>query len=163
MRDFEIIASITMRADDRGVLVSHGDQGGGYLIYVNDNRPVFLFNDGRGAITEVTGDRLAPGPREVKVSVSAAVARMWSVRLSIDGVACGEVEGLAALFPMSPFEGIDVGLDRRSPVSWEIAQREGTFAYSGVLHSVRYVPGEGGPMAPSKYIDLMRQMAAQYA
>ena len=36
----------------------------------------------------------------------------------------------------APFEGIDVGIDRRSPVSWERFDSEGTFAWTGTLHSV---------------------------
>ncbi len=48
------------------------------------------------------------------------------------------------LFGMAPFEGIDVGIDRRSPVSWEIYERFGPFPYSGTLGSVRYEPGEPG-------------------
>ena len=47
---------------------------------------------------------------------------------------------------------IDVGIDRRSPVSWSIFERFGPFPYTGVFRHVRYVPGDpapDGPEAPS--------------
>ncbi len=49
--------------------------------------------------------------------------------------------GVPMLFGIAPFEGIDVGIDRRSPVSWEIYERFGPFPYTGALHSVTYTPG----------------------
>jgi hypothetical protein len=42
----------------------------------------------------------------------------------------------------TPFQGIDVGIDRRSPVSRELRSRRGTFAYSGALRSVTITPGQ---------------------
>ena len=163
MRSFDVVASITMRAGDRGVLVSHGDQGGGYLVYIDGDRPVFVFNDGRGTMHRVAGSPLAPGPHEIRVAVSAGVAREWNIRLLTDGTEVGALHALPTLFPMAPFEGIDIGADRRSPVWWELAQVEGIFAYMGELHHVRYLVGEAGPMMPSKYLDVMRQISAQYA
>ena len=163
MRSFEVVANITMRAGDRGVLVSHGDQGGGYLVYLDNDRPVFLFNDGRGSMHSLVGPPLPEGPHELTVSVSAAVARRWTVRLLVDAVEHGTLASIPSLFPMAPFEGITVGADPRSPVSWELAQTEGTFAYTGTLHDVRYLVGEAGPMMPSKYVAMMRQTAERYA
>ena len=162
MRSFDIEASITMRAGDRGVLVSHGDQGGGYLLYIDDDRPVFLYNDGRGETTRVTGNPLQIGRRSIRVAVTAEAQRTWNVKLLVEGEEQGSVDALPTLFPMAPFEGIDIGLDRRSPVCWELAQAEGTFAYTGILHNVRYVPGADGPMTPKNFIDMMRQISAQF-
>jgi arylsulfatase A-like enzyme len=162
MRSFDVDANITMRAGDRGVLVSHGDQGGGYMLFIDGDRPVFLYNDGRGTVSRLTGEVLAPGKRVVTVAVSADTPRVWNVRLLVDGIVQGSLEGLPTLFPIAPFEGIDVGLDRRSPVSWDLALAEGTFAYTGLLHNVRYTPGADGPMMPTKFIEMMRQIALQY-
>jgi len=63
---------------------------------------------------------------------------------------------------MAPFEGIDVGIDRRSPVSWSIYERFGPFPYTGTLHAVRYEPGALAPDAPDTMIDLLRQMGSQF-
>jgi arylsulfatase len=43
---------------------------------------------------------------------------------------------------MAPFEGIDIGIDRRSPVSWRLYEQHGPFPFGGRIDSVRYDPGE---------------------
>jgi len=42
-------------------------------------------------------------------------------------------------------EGLDIGLDRRAPVDWELSERHGIFRYSG---TIRDVVIESGPFAP---------------
>jgi arylsulfatase len=63
---------------------------------------------------------------------------------------------------MAPFEGIDVGIDRRSPVSWSVYERHGTFPYNGILSSVTYVPGELAPDAGPRWIDLLKDSGVKY-
>ena len=63
---------------------------------------------------------------------------------------------------MAPFEGIDVGIDRRSPVSWALAERKGTFPFTGGLPAVTYTPGEPAPDAGSRFIDLLREIGMRY-
>jgi arylsulfatase len=87
---------------------------------------------------------------------------VWDVTLRVDGEITGELAGVPMLFGMAPFEGIDVGIDRRSPVSWELYERFGPFPYSGRLHHVRFVPGDLAPDAPDSMADLLRQMGAQF-
>ena len=48
MRDFTVTASVDLAEGDRGWLVAHGDQGGGYGLYVDDGRLWWLHNDGKG-------------------------------------------------------------------------------------------------------------------
>jgi arylsulfatase len=66
------------------------------------------------------------------------------------------------LFGIAPFEGIDVGIDRRSPVSWDLYERFGPFPYSGTLHSVTYTPGEPAPDAPVHLMDMLREMGVKF-
>lgn len=61
-----------------------------------------------------------------------------------------------------PFEGIDVGIDRRSPVSWAQYQRRGPFPFSGALASVRYEPGALSAHAPRLQIEALRRQALRY-
>ena len=63
---------------------------------------------------------------------------------------------------LCPLEGIDVGVDRRSPVSWAVYEREGTFAYTGELSSVTYTPGEHAPDAPASTVDELIETALRY-
>jgi len=98
----------------------------------------------------VVAELAAPGQRE------------WSIELRVDEEERGRLDGVPMLFGMAPFEGIDVGMDRRSPVSWEIYERFGTFAYTGALASVRYEPGDPAPDAPEKMLDMLREMGARF-
>ena len=54
----------------------------------------------------------------------------------------GRRDGYVQWSGFLPYEGIDVGIDRRSPVSWSLYERHGAFPYQGALTSVRYVPGD---------------------
>ena len=80
----------------------------------------------------------------------------------VDGDDARSLDGVPMLFGMAPFEGIDVGIDRRSPVSWEIYERFGPFPYSGTIGSVRYEPGEPAPDAPERMLDIIREMGAKF-
>ena len=89
---------------------------------------------------------------------------MWDVALSIDGVKIDGVtaSGWSVLFPMAPFEGIDVGADRRSPVCWRLYEAHGSFPYSGAIESATYRPGESAPDAPINLLETLRELGARY-
>ena len=62
----------TSAAGDEGILVAHGDQGGGYGLYVLDGRvPALAMNDGRGHMTVVQ----RAGPRARRRHVLADLRR----------------------------------------------------------------------------------------
>ena len=63
---------------------------------------------------------------------------------------------------MAPFEGIDVGIDRRSPVSWDVYERHGPFPYRGAIEAVTYEPGEPAPDSPFVLIDMLRELGARF-
>ena len=154
--------SLDFTPGDQGYLFAHGDQGAGYGMYVLDDEVRFVHNDGRGTVRECSGGLLTVGPRRVELVMTAPGQTKWDVQLRVDGEVTGELAGVPMLFGMAPFEGIDVGIDRRSPVSWEIYERFGPFAYTGALHYVRFVPGDLAPDAPDSMIDMLRQMGAQF-
>jgi arylsulfatase len=96
------------------------------------------------------------------LEVDALAGLRVDVRASVDGEVRGAASDLPLLMAMAPFQGIDVGIDRRSPVSWERYLRHGTFRYSGVLHHARWVPGEPSPEDPAKFTDFLREAFSQY-
>ena len=63
---------------------------------------------------------------------------------------------------MAPFQGIDVGIDRRSPVSWELARAHGPYPYSGRIHGVTYEPGPPAPDAPVNLLEVLRTAGARF-
>ncbi len=160
-RSFEVAVAMRWQQGDQGILVAHGDQGGGYAIYIEGNR-LFYVHNGYGDMAKLDCGPMPDGAREVRLSMEAPGDLIWNAAMSIDGTPVGGLNGLPVLMAMAPFEGIDVGIDRRSPVSWEIYQRHGPFAYSGDLQSVTYTPGEFAPDAASKWIELLKESGTRY-
>lgn len=164
MRSYTCTATFDTRADDQGVLVAHGGQGGGYVLFIDDQcRPVYLLNSGRGDEDTIIGEPLAPGSHVVVIEVDALEQFRMNVTLRVDGLVAGVLHDKALLFPMAPFEGIDVGADRRSPVSWDMHRAHGSYPFSGRLHHVRFVPGEQSATAPERYLGMLREMSERFA
>lgn len=44
----------------------------------------------------------------------------WDFDLLVDGAVAGALEGAEMLIGFAPFQGIDAGIDRRSPVVWSV-------------------------------------------
>jgi arylsulfatase len=149
-------------AGDQGYLLAHGDQGAGYGVYVLDDELVYVHNDGRGHVRTLSGGRLDSGAHEVVLDLAAPGKQRWTASLLVDGELRASLDDVPMLYGMAPFEGIDVGIDRRSPVSWEMYERFGPFAYTGTIGSVRYEPGEPAPDAPERMLDVIREMGAKF-
>ena len=140
LRSFDVAIDVTHGADDAGVLVAHGDQGGGYSVYVEDGHLHLAYNE-YGELKTVDGGPLAPGRTAVHLAAEALPDFRWRLRCPSTARRRARLDNVAMLLGLAPFEGIDVGIDRRSPVHWEVYERHGAFPYSGVLHAVTYTPG----------------------
>ena len=79
------------------------------------------------------------------MDVSAPGGRIWNITVSADGRTGITASNIPQIYGFIPWEGIDVGADRRSPVSWSLHQRHGAFPYTGTIHHVTYVPGPPSP------------------
>jgi arylsulfatase A-like enzyme len=154
-RSFQVAVDWAYRDGDEGVLVAHGGQAGGYLLYVEDGELRFEENE-YGRPRRLPPVRLGESSSRVVLDVSAPGGGTWEVEISVDGEVRASGEGFAQFISFLPFEGIDVGIDRRSPVSWDLRQRRGTFPFSGRLDAVTYVPGAQGPDAPQRRIEQAR-------
>ncbi|MEZ5208278.1 MAG: arylsulfatase [Acidimicrobiales bacterium] len=162
LRSCDIAIDVDHAPGDVGVLVAHGDQGGGYLVWVDDDGLHAAHNDGRGRLAVIDGGPLAPGRRIVDLVLTATGGNRWDALLRLDGDDVGAATGWPCLFPMAPFQGIDVGLDRRSPVHWDLARRHGTFPYTGRIAGVTYTPGAPAADAPVNLVDVLRTMGARF-
>ena len=158
-RSFDVEVAFGWDADS-GVLVSHGGQGGGYAVYVEDAEVRLAWN-AFGELHDLSGGALTPGEQLVRLSISAQGKGRWNVRLTggRDEVVLDDLFGFVAF---APLEGIDVGADRRSPVSWPVHERHGSFPYTGALHTVTYRPGELAPDAPQRRIEEMRAAGLRF-
>jgi arylsulfatase A-like enzyme len=161
-RSFRIVVSFSWELGDRGTLVAHGDQGGGYAVVVDAGRLQFVMNNGHGTMHRVDLGAIANGRSELVAEVDAPGGQWWNWRFTHNGVGCGELLDVAALFPMAPFEGINVGIDRRSPVDWSRHMSDGAFVYTGEIRSVRYEPGALAPDNGARFIDFLRTMGSRY-
>lgn len=162
-RHFSITVAVDVTDGDRGMLVAHGDQGGGYALYLDGGHAWFVHNDGHGRLARIDGGPFGPGAdQRLTVRVEAPGQGRWNIALDVHGEERGRVDGVAMPFPMAPFEGIDIGIDRRSPVDWALYEREGPFPFTGRLHWVRYEPGERAPDAPARFVEFVKEMGARF-
>ena len=159
-RSFTVDVELAFRRGDRGVLVAHGDQGGGYSLHVDDGDELIFVHNGFGTMTEMSAGPVPDGARHVRLDVTAPGGWTWDVQVSIDGETRAVVGGLVMLGAMAPFCGIDVGIDRRSPVSWSRYERAGAGRFTGDLTAVTYTPGESAPDAGDRFVDLFATSAS---
>jgi len=139
--DMQIDFGDGFRPTDEGVLIAQGDQAGGYLLYVEDSHLHFCHNYG-GRTRDFDMGALDPQLDRIDVAFVAQPEGVCSVSIAVHE----ELREVPAQFNLfsgeTPFQGIDVGIDRRSPVSRELRSRRGTFAYTGALRSVTITPGQ---------------------
>ena len=162
-RSFDIRVSLDWRRGDQGVLFAHGDQGGGYSMFIDDGQLVFAHN-GYGTMTELSCGSMPEGAAEVHLSVSTVDGDRlrWNAAVAVDGITVATVDDLLVLMAMAPFQGVDVGIDRRSPVSWRMYEQHGPFAYEGALHHLRFTPGELSEFAPERWLDMLREAGTKF-
>jgi arylsulfatase len=154
-RDFTIDIELEHGAESEGVLVAHGDQGGGYAIYVEQGALHFAYNH-YGEMHGLEGGALAAGPRTVSLRAVTGARFTWDFELVVDGTLVASMPGAPMLLGFAPFQGIDVGIDRRSPVAWSVYERHASFPYSGRLVAVTYRPGPAADYDPHHLVDAIR-------
>lgn len=159
LRSFEIAVAIDETGE--GVLVSHGDQGGGYSLYVEDGRLRLAYNE-YGVLHESDAGPLAPGEHLVVLAATAEQGLRWSFTVSVDGEPRANPRSVHQLIGMAPFQGISVGIDRKSPVSWPLFERHHSFPFQGRLRSVTYRPGDPGPDSPETVAAALKEAAAAF-
>ncbi len=121
----------------------------------------FAHNDGH-RMRRLDGGALAPGTGQIVLAATAPGGNVWDFSLSVDGEQRAAEGGFPLFLAMAPFEGIDVGIDRRSPVDWGIYERHGPFPWTGHLEKVTYEPGPHAPDAPTQMIGLLEEMGAAF-
>jgi arylsulfatase len=130
-RSYRIEADVRIAAGDEGVLIAHGDMTSGYSLFLKGGRLVHDLNIG-GTHAVVTSDRpVEPGQRRLGVAVRPGPGGRRIVLL-IDGVPAGETTTPLGFHTLISWSGLDIGLDRGSPVGDYAAP----FAFTGLLRKV---------------------------
>ena len=161
-RNCVIAIDATLVEGSAGVLVAHGDQGGGYAVEVTGGQLWFVHNDGHGLTKREDLGSMTPGRHQISIALGAPGGGRWVVSASIDGQTCGDSFERPLLWPMAPFTGIDIGIDSKSPVDWQRSKAHGSFRFTGTLHSVSYAPGEYAPDAGARFVELTKQIGSRY-
>lgn len=138
MRSFDIEILAPQLFGD-GMLVSHGDQGGGYALWVEGEQLGLSYNAyGNMHRQTVFMPRTA-------TSITAQFTTLpdfaWRIEITVDGHRAMELSEVPMLVGRAPYTGISVGFDGGSPVDWGIHERLGQFPYQGATFTVRYEPG----------------------
>ena len=95
--------------------------------------------------------------RQVVVDAAAPGGRIWNFTVSADDQQGATLTAVPQMIGFLPWQGIDVGLNRRSPVSWDLYQRHRTFPYTGTLSLVTYTPGPPAPDADDVLLEDFRE------
>ena len=141
LRSFAIEAELEIGPRAAGVIVSHGDQGGGYLLALEDGSPLLSYN-AYGEMHRASGARLGEGRHLLRLAFDEIDELRWRIGLDIDGAPAARIDAVPMLLGMAPFTGISVGYDYGGPVDWELFERHRSFRFSGgTIARLRYVPG----------------------
>ena len=146
-RGYRIEAEVTLgEAPAQGVLIAHGDATSGYSLYLQDGHLVHDLNIGgvhhvlRSAQRVPAGHhtlglRLDQGPLvrfQPPVGAPVQVPSYRRATLLIDGQPAGTLQGAHGFNMLVSWSGLDIGLDRGSPVS----HYEAPFVFTGRLRRV---------------------------
>ncbi len=148
-RSYRIEVRLSHASGQEGVLFAIGDVTGGMVAYV-EHRRVTLFYNGFGEHSVVPGPELPAGDHLVVWEFEAVGQRRGRCRLLVDE-AGSEWSEIGPTLLAGTHEGLDIGLDRRGPVSWDIKDRHGAFRYGGTIHELVIEPG---PLAPDSLLTL---------
>ncbi|MFG3099156.1 arylsulfatase [Streptomyces sp. NPDC048182] len=159
LRSFTIDLRIEQTGE--GVLVSHGDQGGGYNLHIENGRLRLAYNE-YGVLHETDAGPVPPGPHDIRLTATAEPGLRWRFTLTVDATDRATSPSVHQLIGMAPFQGISIGIDRKSPVSWPLHERHRTFPFTGRLKSVTYHPGAPGPDSPEAVAEALREAAAAF-
>ena len=143
-RTFRLCTRFEQRPGDEGVLWALGDIIAGMVSYVEAGRLHLCYN-GFGDQVRFPAFDLPPGRHEAVLEYEALGARRGRGRLMVDDAERVAWTELSPTLMFGPFEGFDVGIDRRAPVCLDVYQRHGAFAYTGSIEDVWIYPGAPAP------------------
>jgi arylsulfatase len=157
-RSFIIDVDVTWEDGDTGVLVAYGGQAGGFVLYIEAGMVHLKYNF-YGRLLEFSGGPLSVGRQTIRLESVAAAGGVWTFTVYVHGEAVGSGPDWPMVSGQGGSSGLDVGLNRCSPVDWQLWQRHGTFRYSGILHRVVLEPGAPAPDRGPEYFARLRQEA----
>lgn len=131
-RTYRIEADVRLTGGEEGVLLAHGDATSGYSLYLKDGRLHHTLNIGGEKTTVVSDAPVPASATRLGVVSQQSPEGPRRFTLTIDGAPAGEVVATTGFVTLISWSGLDIGLDRGSPV----ADYAAPFAFTGVLRKV---------------------------
>jgi arylsulfatase len=142
-RAYRAIAELDHAPKDEGVIFAIGDVTAGMVLYIEAGEIRLVYN-GYGIFRTLAAPLVASGKVVVAFDVEALGQRRGRGRLMVDDKPVTDWQELSPTIMAGIHEGLDIGLDRRGPVSWDLYERRRSFRYSG---KIRDFVIESGPFA----------------
>ena len=131
-RSYTITAHVDIPATGaEGVLIAHGDSTTGYSLYVQDGHLVHDLNIGGSHQIVRSSDRVPAGSHTLGFRMQRNEG-VGTGTLLVDGAAAGEMRTKDVFRLFISWSGLDIGLDRGSPVSHYASP----FVFTGTLRKV---------------------------
>jgi arylsulfatase A-like enzyme len=138
-RSFEVRVRLTLADRDEGVLWAIGDINGGVVAYV-EHGEIHVHYNGMGDPTSMAPTPLAPGDLEIVFDYEALGNRKGRGRMLIPGTrTVTDWTDLSPTLGYGFFEGLDIGIDRRGPVSPQLYSAHGAFPFTGKIRDLTIV------------------------
>lgn len=152
-RDYELRCSFDYQDGMQGVLFALGDSLRGFCAFVIDAQVVVHYNGGFLVKRDLRLP-LSPGQQLLTLSHKARGRLQGHAEVKLDGGASGTLD-MSPCILMLNGEGLDIGLDRKTPVSAEY-QAHGCFEYPGRIDWVKIDPGA---QAPGSWVNRAEELA----
>jgi hypothetical protein len=133
-RSFTMTLRIAQPTGGEGVLFALGDVTDGLVLSIEAGQ-LHLFYNGFGEHFSRVGTPVAAGSQTVAVEMETIGRRRARCRLHVGASATAPVE-LGSTFLYGFHEGVDIGLDGRGPVSWDIKDRHCAFRYTVTIRDL---------------------------
>jgi arylsulfatase A-like enzyme len=143
-RNFRVVTRFRHGTGDEGVLFAIGDVTGGLVLYIETGILHLTYN-GFGRFHTLAGPAVPAGERSAVLEYEALARRRGRGRLGLDTDVAREWRDLSPTLMGGFHEGLDIGLDRRAPVDWELRERRGIFRYGGTIYDVVIESGRFAP------------------
>jgi arylsulfatase A-like enzyme len=122
---------VTLRASADGVVVARGGQNLGFLIEIENGKPVFAYRGPEGFWRAVGSDPIL----DKWVTLKATLGKDQQMKVAVDGQQVGQAQA-KGFIPRNPNDGLQIGSDSGSPVD-----KKSPEGFQGEIQRVRIYHG----------------------
>lgn len=143
-RSYQFTVQMRYEPGDQGVLFALGDTFGGLVLYIKDGSLCLSYN-GFGERSLLRQPLSVQGDCALTLDFQALGERRGQCWIGPRGVTERTYQALSPTLLWGFHEGMDIGIDRRGPVDWNVFEEHGNFPYS---NQIQWLEVELGALAP---------------